>query len=78
MCNLKFENMKTFELYKDLRGNAVYLVNKTFYLEQGSNMEPAPKFLQSWFKKWIEEKRTDLIIKTNFNDFTIVSTKENH
>ena len=67
--------MKTFELYKDFRGNAVYLVNNTFYFEQGSNMEPAPNFLQSWFKKWIQENRTDLIIKTNFSDFTIVSTK---
>ena len=78
MCNLKFENMKNFEVYKDLRNNPIYKVNDKFYIEQGSDMQPAPKFLQSWFKKWIEEKRTDLIIKTNFSNFTIVSTKENN
>ena len=70
--------MKNFEVYKDLRNNAIYKVNDTFYIEQGSDMQPAPKFLQSWIEKWIQENRTDLIIKTNFNDFTIVSTKENN
>ena len=67
--------MKNFQLYKDLRNNPIYKVNDNFYLEQNGQIEPAPKFLQSWFSKWIEEKRTDLIIKTNFSDFKFVSTK---
>jgi len=74
--------MKNFEIYKDLRNNPIYKVNDTFYIENDDrtswsfgDLEPAPNFLQSWYKKWIQENRTDLIIKTNFSDFSIVSTK---
>ena len=67
--------MKRFDIYKDCKNRAIYLVNNTFYMEEVNGIEPVPNFLQSWFKKWIQENRTDLIIKTNFSDFTIVSTK---
>ena len=68
--------MKRFDIYKDCKNRAIYLVNNTFYMyDEVNGIEPVPNFLQSWFKKWIQENRTDLIIKTNFSDFTIVSTK---
>tara|TARA_R100001463_G_scaffold135102_2_gene197991 strand:+ start:1768 stop:1971 length:204 start_codon:yes stop_codon:yes gene_type:complete len=67
--------MKNFEVYKDLRSNPIYKVNDKFYIKKGSEIQPVPKFLQSWFKKWIEEKREDLIIKTKFSDFTKIKTK---
>lgn len=70
--------MKNFEIYKDCKNRAIYLINNTFYIEGTNGIEPAPNFLQSWYKKWIQENRTDLIIKTNFSEFKIVSTKENH
>lgn len=68
--------MKRFDIYKDCKNRAIYLINNTFYMyDEVNGIEPVPNFLQSWFKKWIQENRTDLIIKTNFSDFTIVSTK---
>ena len=71
--------MKRFDIYKDCKNRAIYLINNTFYMyDEVNGIEPVPNFLQSWFKKWIQENRTDLIIKTNFSDFTIVSTKENN
>jgi hypothetical protein len=67
--------MKKFEIYKDVHNKTIYLINNTFYVNQKGMLETAPKFLQTWYSKWIEEKREDLIIKTNFLQFNNTKTK---
>ena len=63
------------EVYKDLHNRTIYRFNYSFYIETKRGLERVPKFLQTWYLKWIEEKREELIIKTNFSKFNNAKTK---
>jgi hypothetical protein len=63
------------EVYKDLHNRTIYRFNYSFYIDTNRGLERVPKFLQTWYSKWIEEKREDLI--KVYNEFNNAKTN-NH
>ena len=62
------------EVYKDLHNRTIYRFNYSFYIDTKRGLERVPKFLQTWYLKWIEEKREDLI--KVYNEFNNAKTKK--